>query len=365
LKSYVLVGLAVLFVIGGCGAQQAIHRLSTQQIRVTAGRPVTVIEPDRNFTLNAPADALPAGCVAASPVASGSAQVRDAVAITMYTPFSPYAKASLAASVRVAYNIPAQTSAQASIGYFDESSRRWIPIPTRRRGNTIVGFTRTLAHYGWWEAAPNAMSAPSDPAASVASHALSTGSPAAAGAACAQASLRDQLDIQGSLERSLYELLGTIVTSADVAVIDPRLLLAVLIRESGDDHATSWLSETPLAWVHDFSIGISNMQKPAFEEARAFANGRMNFGWTSIRTAPVNAIAAAAFLLAKLRSELSPERSSHFTDAEYLRVGYRAGETAMSMMEKTGMYPPGTQLFDQAYVLAGSILGGAGPRECA
>jgi hypothetical protein len=91
----------------------------------------------------------------------------------------------------------------------------------------------------------------------------------------------------------------------------------------------------------------------------------MNFGWTSIRTAPVNAIAAAAFLLAKLRSELSPERSSHFTDAEYLRVGYRAGETAMSMMEKTGMYPPGTQLFDQAYVLAGSILGGAGPRECA
>ncbi len=368
MKSYVLAGLVVLVAIGGCEALQTIHRLSTQQIRVTIGQPVAIVESDRHFTLNAPADALPAGCVSASPVAAGSPEVRDAVAVSSYTPFSPYARPTLAASVRISFGVPADTSIRASIGYFDESSRRWTPIPTSRLGDRIVGFTRTIAHYGWWEDAPGVTTAANTgpaPETSGVSAAVPVDAATLAGEVCAEASLRDQLDIQGSLGRSLYGLLGTIVRSANAAFVDPRLLLAVLIRESGDDHSTNWMSDTPLAWIHDFSIGISNMRKPAFEEARAFANGRINFGWKSIRAAPTKAIAAAAFLLAKLRSELSPDRSRHFTDAEYVRVGYRAGEHIMNTMEKTGTYPPGTELFDQAFVVAGSILSGGEPFACA
>jgi hypothetical protein len=164
-----------------------------------------------------------------------------------------------------------------------------------------------------------------------------------------------------------HHLLEHIINSADTTAIKPRLLLAVLIRESGDMHSVDdWLSETLFGRLHDFSVGIANMKSPAFEEARAYSSGAIDFDWTAIKTDPAKAIRAAAFLLAKRQSQLDPRRSPRFTDEEYIRVGYRAGLAAMEQTQLTGRYAPGVELFDMAYATAGRLLPSAlGPAAAA
>lgn len=174
---------------------------------------------------------------------------------------------------------------------------------------------------------------------------------------CARVGGLDLAISQGRREVLVDRLLGPVVNSARQAGIDPRLLLAVLLRESGDTHSFDWLSRTPVLWIHRFTIGVANMNRPAFEEARAYSNGTVNYDWKAIRSDPVKAITAAAYLLAKRRSQLQPRRSASLTDAEYLRIGYRSGSSAMAAAQRTGQYRPGVELFDLAYQTAGRLMG--------
>src|SRR5262245_8858913 len=145
------------------------------------------------------------------------------------------------------------------------------------------------------------------------------------------------------------EIERLVASSARTAGIDPSLLLAIIIRESGDGHAFDWLADTPLALVHDFSVGISNMQRAAFDEAKAYAPERITYEWSFMRTDPASAIEAAAFLLAKRRNQLAPDRSANLPDVEYLRIGYRGGYAAMATAERTGIFPYGMELFRISY----------------
>jgi hypothetical protein len=168
--------------------------------------------------------------------------------------------------------------------------------------------------------------------------------------------LLDLATSQGERWQPSSSVLHELVDSAEATGIEPRLLLAVLIRESGDRHSFDWLSRTLLGQLGDFSIGIANMRLLTFEEARAYSNGAIDFGWDAIKTDPGKAIRAAAFLLAKRTGQLDPHRSRRFTDGQYARVGYRAGPDVMRWAERTGLYPPGVELFDLAYQTAGRVL---------
>jgi hypothetical protein len=173
---------------------------------------------------------------------------------------------------------------------------------------------------------------------------------------CALVSDSDLAISQGSRWLSIGYLLDDVVSSARAAEIDPRVLLAVLIRESGGVHSLDWLANTPLAWAHRFSIGLANMELSAFREARGYARGAIDFRWNAIESDPAKAVTAAAYLLAKRASQLDPERSANFTDAEYIRIGYRAGYGAMAAAQRTGRYPNGLALFDLAYRTADRLI---------
>lgn len=174
---------------------------------------------------------------------------------------------------------------------------------------------------------------------------------------CYRVSARDLATSRGDRWNPSIDLLDEIVRSAREAGVDPRVLLAVLIRESGDRHLFDWLSQTPFGRLHDFSIGISNMRQPAFAEARTYAAGAIDFGWQDIGPDSPKAVRAAAFLLAKRTDQLGGFRSRRFTAAQYVRVGYRAGADTMRRMEQTGQFVGGVVLFDLAYETAGRLLG--------
>jgi hypothetical protein len=176
------------------------------------------------------------------------------------------------------------------------------------------------------------------------------------GESCVQVSPVDLEVSRGDRLPTSTELLTEVTRAARLASIDPTILLAVLIRESGDAHSFDWLARTPVGWMQHFSVGIANMEYSAFEEAQTYAHGVIDFTWSAIQTDPDRAILAAAFLLAKRTSQLSPLRSRQFSDAEYVRVGYRAGYDIMHKAEISGEYPPGVQLFDLAYDRARQLI---------
>src|SRR5262245_66027534 len=80
-----------------------------------------------------------------------------------------------------------------------------------------------------------------------------------------------------------------------------------------------------------------------------------------MRTDPASAIEAAAFLLAKRRNQLAPDRSANLPDVEYLRIGYRGGYAAMATAERTGIFPYGMELFRISYEAARLRLGHMAP----
>lgn len=146
-------------------------------------------------------------------------------------------------------------------------------------------------------------------------------------------------------------------SAATAARIDPRLLLAVVIRERGDSHLLDFLSRTPLQRLHQFSIGVANMKPSAFAEAQAYARDALGYGWRAIADDPAKAVRAAAYLLAKRKAQLSPGRSPRFSDAEYIRMGYHSGYAVMHQAESSGAYLPGVELFDMAYDAAARLIG--------
>jgi hypothetical protein len=178
---------------------------------------------------------------------------------------------------------------------------------------------------------------------------------------CSEVTMADLVISRSTRWTPAVALLNHIRSEAAAASIDPRLLLAVVIRERGDSHTLDFLSRTPLRRVHEFSISLANMKPSAFAEARAYARGTLDYGWTAIEDDPAKAVRAAAYLLAKRTGQLSPDRSRRFSDAEYVRMGYRSGYAVMHRAEATGAYLPGVELFDLAYDAAARLLGEAGP----
>jgi hypothetical protein len=176
------------------------------------------------------------------------------------------------------------------------------------------------------------------------------------GNSCTVVTTLDITTSRGDLLHPDAHLLGLVTKAAHIARIDPGLLLAVLIRESGDIHIMDWLAQTAIGSIHPFSVGMSNMEYAAFEEARRYSQGTVDFSWLDIAADPDKAIIAAAFLLAKRTSQLSPDRNRELSDAEYVRIGYRAGYDVMQVAEARGQYPPGVELFDLAYANAGAML---------
>ncbi|WIN00449.1 RHS repeat-associated core domain-containing protein [Actinoplanes oblitus] len=158
--------------------------------------------------------------------------------------------------------------------------------------------------------------------------------------------------MQNVIKDDLYYLLDDVVQQASDANIDPRLLLAIMIRESGDKHRSSWLDNSPAGWFHDFSVGIANMQEPAFEEAKEFANGKIDYDLDATAEDPVKSMRAGAFLAAKRIDQLPADRSKNFTDDEYARIGYRAGPDVMLEAARTGRYEPGLTLHQEAFAVA-------------
>jgi hypothetical protein len=67
--------------------------------------------------------------------------------------------------------------------------------------------------------------------------------------------------------------------------------MANLIRESGDKHRTSWMDNSPLGWFHDFSIGIANIQGPAFAEVKDFSKGTIDYDLDATAEDPINRFA--------------------------------------------------------------------------
>src|SRR5262245_59076679 len=185
--------------------------------------------------------------------------------------------------------------------------------------------------------------------------------------ACVEVTVNDLAVSCGARWRPNTSQLDDVLRAARAADVDPELVVATLIRESGDVHTFDWLSRTPAARIHHFSLGIANMEQPAFDAARKFANGAIPYDWSAMQSDPSKAIRAAAFLIAMLRSELEPNRSSRISDAEYVRIGYRAGIDEMARVEKTGGFAPGLLLFEIAYKTADEIVdrrGRRGERNC-
>ncbi|MEV0838637.1 RHS repeat-associated core domain-containing protein [Actinocatenispora sera] len=172
-------------------------------------------------------------------------------------------------------------------------------------------------------------------------------------------------DIKNTLKASLFYILDDVVRAASEAGIDPRLLLMVLIRESGDHQTLSFLGKIPGSdKIKHVSLGIANMQKQAFEQAKEYSNGAIDYDWVDTANDPVKSIRAAAFLLAKLGDELKPGRNRGFSNAQYIRIGYRGGAAVMEETERTGVYEDGTGLLDRAFRTSDYIICKAGFYTC-
>jgi hypothetical protein len=154
------------------------------------------------------------------------------------------------------------------------------------------------------------------------------------------------------LNDGLYYLLDDIVASAKEAGIDPRLLLANLIRESGDCHC--WFSRSGGFLKFDKnpvvgSIGIGNISGDAFDEAKEYSNGAITRDWNDMSKDPAYAIKVAAFLLAKRVSQLPSNANPKYSTAQMARIGYRSGTEEMMKVANGADWTEGLGLFDAAF----------------
>jgi hypothetical protein len=108
--------------------------------------------------------------------------------------------------------------------------------------------------------------------------------------------------------------------------IDPRLLLAVLIRESGDRHMLDPVVRDWPEWLQkktkEFSIGIANLQMDSFNKAKEFSNGVIDYDWTDTARPGGDqlSIRAAAFFLAYMQSQLPNESNPNYTKEQLARA---------------------------------------------
>ncbi len=139
----------VLAGVAGCSARRphAEPAKVTAQATVTAGNPVTVADAARHLTVSAGPDVIPPGTVvigppvvdlpgtgahdAASVVAGGAGPVRG--------------------EVELRFRVPDTASATATVAVFEEATRTWLPVPSARAGNDLVGTSTHLTTFGWFD----------------------------------------------------------------------------------------------------------------------------------------------------------------------------------------------------------------------
>jgi RHS repeat-associated protein len=132
------------------------------------------------------------------------------------------------------------------------------------------------------------------------------------------------------------EYISSVKQYASEAGIDPQLLLAVLITESGDCHCDepgrkpdgAYLGLAPM--LGGQSVGLANMRAGPFQLAKGQSKGAIDFPLSATyglenRENVLRSAKAAAYYLAHLKAKLGREHkliNPYITQAELLRIGY-------------------------------------------
>ena len=171
------------------------------------------------------------------------------------------------------------------------------------------------------------------------------------------------------------KLVSDVLHYADKAGIDARLLLATLIRESGDCHCG--IKGDQWGWVD--SIGVANMQQDAFNIAKAESDGEVTGTWRDSRGGTYwetrESIQAGAYYLKYLDRKLGSDPNRNYSREELARVGYRFGEAPMTRLaiinrESSGSPTDGDSDagevvdFNKAWEVANSLICDGGHYSC-
>ncbi|MQA87836.1 MAG: transglycosylase SLT domain-containing protein [Streptosporangiales bacterium] len=128
-------------------------------------------------------------------------------------------------------------------------------------------------------------------------------------------------------DHSPARLAAQVVKHADSARVNPHLLMAIAYNESNKPHdpalERAWQKIKP-----DAALGITNMHKAAFDEAKQ-GRGFADRNWQELPDDPDLAIEAAAWHLHDLAAQLPPTWPAPYTRDELLALGYNAGANNM------------------------------------
>ncbi|ADB31374.1 YD repeat protein [Kribbella flavida DSM 17836] len=170
------------------------------------------------------------------------------------------------------------------------------------------------------------------------------------------------------------DFLAKLTQYANEAGVDPQLLLAILITESGDDHAG--VKDDNNIYVQ--SVGLANMQLDAFLRAQKFSGGAIDYGLRDTRglTDRGNihrSVKAAAYYIGFLEDRLNKTRSAspmnrYVSREQSIRVGYNMGiggvtkstdwMTAVATLNRRPQGDPANviRVFDEAWTVSAGLL---------
>jgi hypothetical protein len=146
-----LVGSAcvVLALIGAAGCSKPRSRAEPAKTAatVTAGSAVTVVDAAHHLTVSAGPDVVPPGnlVIAATAGNSTAVPVHDAASVVAS------GNGPIRGEIELRFRVPDGTPASATVAYFEESTRKWLPVPSTRTGNDLTGTTSHLTGFGWFD----------------------------------------------------------------------------------------------------------------------------------------------------------------------------------------------------------------------
>ncbi|WP_091096137.1 RHS repeat-associated core domain-containing protein [Micromonospora citrea] len=174
------------------------------------------------------------------------------------------------------------------------------------------------------------------------------------------------------------EFLDHVKRSATEAGIDPQLLLAVLIAESGDCHCAEKDDDS----IRVASVGLANLQMDAFVRAVAHSGGAIDFGRRDTHNLKdlgniQRSVTAAAYYLKFLGDRVDnthPAPSNPtISRNEIIRIGYNMGigsqtggerdwMTAVAGLDRFPAGDPGRIILDfrERWYVAGNLLSASG-----
>src|SRR4051794_32310527 len=134
----------VLLMGAGCSAHGSSARPTTT---VASGAAVTVTDPARHLTLNAGPDVIPPGTltIAAPGTDLAAPSVHDAVSI------DASGAGPVKGQIELHFRVSDGTPDTATAAYFEPAARAWLPVPSTRTGNYLVGTTSHLTRFGWFD----------------------------------------------------------------------------------------------------------------------------------------------------------------------------------------------------------------------